>query len=387
MLDYLVRRFVPDYDNPHAPCVRTAYSVLAGAMGIALNLLLFCIKLPIGMLTGSIAITSDAFNNISDMGSSLITLIGARLAGKRPDRDHPFGHGRLEYVSALIVALIILLVGFELLRASAQQFVQRAPVSLTPLSLGLLLFSVLVKLYMFLYNRKLGKKIDSSIMRAAAADSLNDVFTTSAVIVATVIGRYIAWPIDAIAGVAVSLLILLSGYGIARDTINLLLGGRPDPQLEQEIVRLVKEDSRIVGVHDLIIHDYGPGRVMASVHAEVPADADIIRAHEHIDQIEQHILAQLGIPIVIHMDPIIVGNARTDQVHEAVREVVEQVEPHFTMHDFRMTDGDSRINLIFDLVVPIEMTAQARAEATSEIASRLAARDPRYHCVIRVDEG
>lgn len=386
MLDFLVRKFVPDYKNVEEGKVREAYSLLAGALGVVLNLVLFAVKLPIGMISGSIAITSDAFNNISDMGSSLITIIGMRLAGRRPDREHPFGHGRLEYVSALIVSFIILLVGFELLKESLAKLWDPEPVSLSPALVVILLLSVLVKLWMFLYNRKLGARINSSVLRATASDSLNDVITTSATIGAVLLGTVVSWPVDAVAGLAVSLLILYSGYSIAKDTIDLLLGGKPDPELVKKLGDMVLKGKGIVGVHDLIVHDYGPGRLMASVHAEVPDDGDVTAIHESIDATEQRILHELGVPIVIHMDPIKVNCERTNAVRDQVARAVEAENPAFTMHDFRMTDGERRINLIFDLVVPCEMPAEARERAVRDIKERMSQVDARYRCVIHVDD-
>lgn len=386
MVELLLRKFIPNYKDVENQSVRESYGVLAGVMGMALNLLLFLVKLPIGLITGSMAITSDAFNNISDMGSSLITVIGMRMAGRRPDREHPFGHGRLEYVSALIVAFIILLVGVELMKESIAKLGSPQDVTLNPALLVVLGLSVLIKLWMFLYNRTLGARIDSSVMRATAADSRNDVFTTCAAIGAALLGSVVDWPVDAIAGMGVSLLILWSGYGAARDTINLLLGGKPDPELAKRLAELVMKGSGIVGVHDLIVHDYGPGRQMASVHAEVPDDVDVVRMHEVIDGIEQRILHEMGIPIVIHMDPIAVNCERTEAVRIQVIKAAAQVHPDFTIHDFRMTDGDRRINLIFDLVVPCEMSPEERQRAVSAIKERMAQADARYRCVIHIDD-
>lgn len=386
MLDFLVRRFVPNAQQVNDPAVRTAYSVFAGAMGIVLNILLFGVKLPIGMITGSIAITSDAFNNLSDMGSSLITVIGARMAGRRPDREHPFGHGRLEYVSALIVAFLILLVGFELLKESIGKLAQPQPVDFNPVLVGVLALSVLVKVFMFYYNRTLGRRIQSTVMRATASDSLNDAITTSAVVAATIIGHFVSWPIDALAGLALSLLILWSGYGVAKDTIDLLLGGKPDPELVKRIAAMVMEGEGVTGVHDLIIHDYGPGRVMASVHAEVPSDQDIMHVHEAIDATEQRIQRELGVPIVIHMDPILVHSEKLDKANAQLRQVLDQIAPGVSYHDLRMTDGENRINLIFDLVLPDGPSPEKTQQVVRQVGDKMAQVDPRYRCVIHVDQ-
>ena len=386
MLDSLVRKFVPNAYQVTEPAVRMAYSVFAGTLGIVLNLILFAVKLPIGMVTGSIAITSDAFNNLSDMGSSLITVIGARMAGRHPDREHPFGHGRLEYVSALIVSFLILLVGFELLKESFGKLMDPQPVHFNPVLVGVLDLSMLVKLFMFSYNRRLGGRIQSSVMRATASDSLNDAITTGVVVAATIAGNFVSWPIDAVAGLGLSLLILFSGYGIAKDTIDLLLGGKPDPELVKRIADLVLQGEGVTGVHDLIIHDYGPGRVMASVHAEVPADADIMHVHEAIDATEQRVEKELGVPIVIHMDPIVVHSERLNQVNGQLRSALDEVETGISYHDLRMTDGENRINLIFDLVLPGNPDPLNAQQMVKQVCEKMAQVDPRYRCVIHVDQ-
>lgn len=386
MLNYLIRRFVPNWQNTADPAVRTAYSVFAGALGILLNLALFAVKLPIGMITGSIAITSDAFNNLSDMGSSLIGVIGARLAGRRPDREHPFGHGRLEYVSALIVSFLILLVGFELMKESIDKMLHPEPVDFNPVLLGILALSMLVKFFMYYYNHRLGVRIESAIMKAAASDSRNDAVTTGVVVIASIVNRYVSWPVDAVAGLGLSLLILYSGYCTAKDTIDLLLGGKPDPELVKAITRMVREGEGVTGVHDLIIHDYGPGRIMASIHAEVPADADIIKVHETIDATEQRIESRLGVPIVIHMDPVVLNDGQLEKLRHDLDTVIHETDGSITFHDLRMTDGENRINVIFDLVTPSEYSLELVHEITQTISEKMAAIDPRYTCVIHVDQ-
>ena len=386
MLHFLIGKFIPNHEAVEDPHVRTAYGILAGALGIVLNLLLFALKLPIGLAMGSVAITSDAFNNISDMGSSLIGLIGAAMAGKRPDRDHPFGHGRIEYVSALAVSFIILLVGFELLKQSIGKLAQPAPVAFNATLLILLALSMGIKFWMYRYNKRLGALLDSQVMKATARDSLNDVFTTGAVVIATLLSRMVTWPIDAVAGLIVSLLIIYTGYSTAKDTIDLLLGGKGDPELSRKIAEMVCETESVVGIHDLILHDYGPGRVMASVHAEVPADNDIMRIHELIDEAEQRVARELGVPIVIHMDPVVTNNERLDALRAQVKQTIQTCAPHCSFHDFRMTDGENRINLIFDLVVPIEMATAERTELTERIQQALQVLDPRYCAVMIIDE-
>lgn len=386
MLDKLVRRFVKNPEDYQGTETREQVSVLAGVMGIIINLVLFCVKLPIGLVTGSIAITSDAFNNISDMGSSLITVIGARMAGKRPDAEHPFGHGRVEYIAALIVAFIIFFVGIELLRESAGKLMAPETVNLNPVLLLILGLSILLKLWMFYYNRVLGRRINSAVLRATASDSINDVIATAAVIAATAIDPLVNFPMDAAVGIAVSLLILYSGFETAKDTITLLLGGKPDPQLMRGIMAMVSEGEGVVGVHDLIVHDYGPGRQFASIHAEVPADGDFVQLHEMIDAVEQRVKRELNVPIVIHMDPISLNDERVNALKEQVEAVVASLDGALSIHDFRMTDGLARVNLIFDLVVPSAYSEKKRKEIVKQIAQRLAEIDARYRCVIQVDQ-
>jgi cation diffusion facilitator family transporter len=365
--------------------VRRRAGVLAGALGMLLNLALFSAKLAIGLLSGSVAILSDAFNNISDMGSSLVALIGAHMAGRRPDREHPFGHGRAEYVGALIVAMMILLVAFELIRASVGKLLAPEPVSVSAPMMAVLGASILVKLWMFWCNRALGRLIDSGVLAAAATDSLNDVIITSVILVSAAMGQRFGWNVDAPAGILVSLFILYGGIKIAREVVTQLLGGRPDPELARKISQMVLSGEGIVGVHDLIVHDYGPGRLMASIHAEVPDDVNILRMHEAIDAIERRIQRELGVPVVIHMDPVSVNCDRTNLVRAQLVDILTRVNPRFTLHDFRMVDGENRIRLIFDLVVPGEMEEPSRREALQKIEEEARALDPRYRLIVQVD--
>ncbi|MDL2206275.1 cation diffusion facilitator family transporter [Eubacteriales bacterium OttesenSCG-928-N13] len=386
MLSFLIRKFVREPDNATDVATRSQYSQLAGGMGMVLNFLLFLVKLPIGIITGSIAVSSDAFNNISDMGSSLITLVAARMAGRKPDREHPFGHGRIEYVCALGIAALILVVGIELLKESILKLASPTAVQITPLIMVLLGASILVKLWMYYYNRQIGARIQSGVLRAAATDSLNDVFTTTLVLAAALIDPYVRIPVDAVAGLIISVLVLVSGIRIAKDTVDLLLGSKPDPELVKKIRELVLETDGIVGIHDMILHDYGPGRVMASVHAEVSDSEDINLSHEQIDAAEKRILEQLNIPIVIHMDPISLNDARTNAVRDSLIEQLKDLDPSLSMHDFRMVEGEHQINLIFDLVVPHEMDSGTRDRLKEQLLERMQQLDSRYQCVIQIDE-
>ncbi len=385
MIKTIIKKFIPAYDDTKDKKVRERYCVLAGVLGILCNMALFTVKLIIGRLMNSISILSDAFNNLSDMGSSVISILGAKMSNRRPDREHPFGHGRMEYIASFIVSCIILIVGFELFRSSLDKIFHPEPVRFSILLIGILTLSLLVKVWMFSYNRYLGNRIDSTVLRAAASDSLNDVAATAAVILATIIGNYVSFPIDGIMGVAVSILILFAGFKIAKEVVDRLLGQRPDPALVKEIADMILSYEGIIGIHDMIVHNYGPGRNFASVHAEVADDSDIIQIHEIIDAAEQDILQKTGVMIVIHMDPVSLNSPETRELMNLVREITADIDPALTIHDFRITKGQSRINVIFDLVVPVETSPQRRREITAGITERLRAADPRYAAVIQVD--
>ena len=304
MIRAIIKMFIKNHWDITDTSVREAYGVLAGVLGILCNLVLFGVKLATGLFIDSIAVISDAFNNLSDLGSSLVAILGAKLSSQPPDKEHPYGHGRLEYIASLVVAFIIFGMGIQILRSSVEKVIAPKAVLFSPLSLGLLFGSILVKIWMYSYNRYIGKAINSGVNKAVARDSLNDAFATGAVIVGTVLGRYVNFPVDGILGLIISLLIIYTGFGIAKDSVNLLLGVPPDPRLVESICSLVLKGKNIKGVHDLIVHDYGPGRVIASIHAEVSHALDIMDIHSEIDEIEQRIEDQLGINIVIHMDPV-----------------------------------------------------------------------------------
>jgi len=300
----IIKKFIKNHRNTTNIHVREAYGVLSGVLGIACNLILFILKLAVGLFIDSIAVISDAFNNLSDLGSSLVAIFGAKLSSQPPDKEHPYGHGRLEYIASLVVAFIIFGVGLQILRSSVEKIISPKAVLFSPLSLCLLFGSILIKLWMYSYNRYIGRAINSGVNRAVARDSLNDAFATGAVIAGTVLGRYVDFPVDGLLGLIISLIVVYTGFGIAKDSVNLLLGTPPDPQLVESICSLVLKGKNIKGVHDLIVHDYGPGRVIASIHAEVSNALDIMNIHFEIDEIEKRIEDQLGINIVIHMDPV-----------------------------------------------------------------------------------
>lgn len=383
MINRLVRLFIQDCDNVTDPAVREKYGVLSGAVGIVLNLLLSAGKFFAGVVTGSIAITADAFNNLSDAGSSVVTLVGFKLAGQKADDGHPFGHGRAEYLAGLLVSLMILLVGLELGKTSIGKILHPEAVDFSPVSVAILAASILVKLWMGHFNRTLGKKLGSAAM-AAAADSLSDVVATSAVLAGTLAGHFAHLSIDGWAGAVVAVFILKAGWGAAKDTINPLLGASPDPELVHAIREVVLSHPQVVGMHDLIIHDYGPGRRLCSFHAEVPQDADILEAHDAIDHIEREIQQKFGIETTAHMDPIATDDESVNRLREQVAALARAVEPEMTIHDFRVTKGPQHTNLIFDVVVPHRCRLRDE-ELCERLSGAVRALDERYFAVIQVD--
>ncbi len=368
MITFLAKRWVPQDGDPTSPAVRQAYGTLCGVVGILLNLLLFAGKFLAGTLSGSVAITADAFNNLADSGSSVVTLLGFKLAGRKPDPEHPFGHGRMEYLSGLVVAALILLMGFELGKSSVEKILHPEPVQFSWVTAGILLASVAVKVYMSLYNRSIGKKINSSAMLATAADCLSDSMSTAAVLVATFVGYFFRWQIDGWVGLLVACLILWAGYNAAKDTISPLMGQAPEPELVRQIEETVMSFEPVHGIHDLVVHDYGPGRMMITLHAEVPATGDILEMHDAIDLAEKTLNERFNCQATIHMDPVAVDDAHTQNLRQQVAELVRRISPDFTIHDFRMVEGPSHTNLIFDVVVPhtydgtlAQVEAQVRA--------------------------
>lgn len=352
MLTFLASLFIQDHKNYKSVSVRQAYGVLSGAVGIGLNILLFIGKWIAGMISGSIAITADAFNNLSDAGSSIITLIGFRLSGQAPDPEHPFGHGRMEYISGLLVSVAILVMGFELLGSSFGKLKNPEPIESSILVIGILAASILVKVYMFFYNRSLGKKLDSSAMKATAADSLSDTVSTLLVLAATIISKYTGLILDGWLGMLVGLFILYTGASTLKETIDLLLGQAPKQEFIEEIKEIVLAHSLVHGVHDLIVHDYGPGRVMISLHAEVDAAGDMQDIHEQIDHIEHELQNKLHCSATIHMDPIVTDDEEVLKMKEKVENIIHSMDASFSMHDFRMVKGPMKTNLIFDVEVP-----------------------------------
>ena len=384
MIRLLARKLIRDHDNVGDPAVRRAYGVLCGAVGIALNLLLFAGKFLAGLLSGSIAITADAFNNLSDAGSSVVTLLGFKLAAQKPDSHHPFGHGRMEYVSGLVVSMVILLMGVELGKSSIEKILHPQVTQLTALSGTILVVSILVKLWMGWFNSKLGNRIQSETLRATAIDSRSDALATSTVLLGLGITHVTSLQLDGWLGLLVAAFILKAGWSAAKDTIDPLLGTTPDPEMVKEIQEVILSHAQVVGIHDLIIHDYGPGRRMMSVHAEVSDQTDVMEAHDIIDHIERELGERFQIESVIHMDPVQTGNPQVEQLRALTAQLARNIHPDLSIHDFRMTMGPMYTNLIFDLVVPYSVTMPP-VQAKDALVQALQAENSNYHAVIHID--
>lgn len=385
MITFLASLFIKDRRNYNSPEVRQAYGVLSGAVGIGLNILLFLGKWIAGTVSGSIAITADAFNNLSDAGSSIITLIGFRLSGQEPDPEHPFGHGRMEYISGLLVSVAILVMGFELIWSSLGKLRSPEPIESSALVFGILIASILVKLYMFFYNHSLSKKIESAAMKATSVDSLSDTVATTLVLIATLISKYMGLLLDGWFGILVGLFILYTGGSTLKETIDLLLGQPPKQEFIDEVKEIVLGHSMVHGVHDLIVHDYGPGRVMISLHAEVDVNGDIQDIHEQIDHIEHELQEKLHCSATIHMDPIVTDDEEVLAMKAKVEEMVHFLDESFSMHDFRMVKGSTRTNLIFDVEVP-RKTSYTDNEIVNWLKERIHdLPGSKYFAVIQID--
>ena len=384
MVTFLSRWLIQDYDRPEDPEVRRKYGVLCGSVGIGLNLLLFLAKFFAGTISGSIAITADAFNNLSDAGSSLVTIVGFKLAGQKPDPSHPFGHGRMEYLSGLAVSVLILLMGFELLQSSVDKIRHPAAIEFSWLSVVILLLGIAGKLYMSYYNRSVGNKINSAAMKATAADSLSDSISTAAVLIATLIAHFFSVNIDGWVGVAVACFILYAGYNAARDTIDPLLGQAPDPELVTDVEKTVLSFPPIQSIHDMIVHDYGPGRLMISLHAEVPADGDLLEMHDTIDLVEQTLREKFHCDAVIHMDPIVTNDEQVLKMRSKMHQLVQVIDKRITVHDFRMVTGPTHTNLIFDVACPFDLK-QSDEEVKRQVEEIVDLLDGNYNAVVTVD--
>lgn len=366
---------------------RSAYGKMCGVIGILLNIVLFIGKFFAGTISNSIAITADAFNNLSDAGTSVVTLAGFKMAEKKPDPDHPFGHGRMEYLAGLIVSVVIFLMAFELLKDSIDKILHPTSVEFSAVIVGILVASIIVKCYMAFYNFAIGKKIGSATLKATATDSLSDCISTAVVLIATLIGYFTPLQVDGICGVAVGVLIVIAGINAAKDTLDPLLGQAPEKEFVDKIEKMVLEfDENIVGVHDLIVHDYGPGRRIISLHAEVPAEGDILMLHDIIDNLEMKLKTEMGCLTTIHMDPVVTTDERVNELKEICTGFVKEIGENLTLHDFRVVFGETHTNLIFDIVVPYDFQIPDE-QVVKEIQKKVTEiPGNNYFAVIQVDK-
>ena len=385
MTDLLLRLFVKHASDTSDPAVRAGYGRLAGVTGIVCNLLLFALKLLAGTISGSVSITADAVNNLSDASGSIVTLVGFKLASRPADDEHPYGHARMEYLSGLAVAVLILVIGVELVKSSIGKILHPEAVEFSALIVVILVCSILVKLWMAVFNRKLGRRIGSAALTAAAADSRNDVISTGAVLLACIVGQLTGLKIDGYVGLLVALFILWSGWSAAKDTISPLLGEPASEELVQSISRLILSHEKILGIHDLMVHDYGPGQCFASVHAEMDSREDPLLCHDVLDDIERDALRELRVHLVIHYDPIVTDDAELNHMRTFVQETIRAIDPELTLHDFRMVRGAQHTNLIFDLVIPYSLVGK-QAELKHRIDARVQQEDRKYYTVITFDE-
>ena len=382
MTEFLVNKFIKDSANIESTEVRTRYGMLASVVGIFCNVLLFSVKLAIGLILSSLAVTADAFNNLSDAASSIISFVGVKMAGKPADAEHPFGHGRIEYIAALIVSFLVIEVGFTFFKSSISKIMHPEEITFDPVPFIILILSILVKLWMAFFNNKLGKRIDSKVMLATAADSLGDVITTSATVISIVICHFTSINVDAIAGLIVSGIVIWSGVSIAKDTLEPLIGQRVPSELYQKITDMVESYEGIVGAHDLIVHNYGPNRSMATIHAEVPNDVSIEASHEIIDRIERDAKKELNILLVIHMDPV---EMRDEELRDKTSHIVHALDPELHFHDFRVLKENEQKNLIFDLVVPDSYTEKDANRVMHQLIALLHEMEKNVDCIITLD--
>ena len=384
MTSLLIRLFVKDRDNVGDPTVRNRYALLASITGIVLNILLFASKLTLGLITFSVAVVADAFNNMSDASSSVVTLVGFRMSGKHADKKHPMGHGRLEYISAFIVDMLIIVVGFELFMSSIDKILTPELPDVSNALLILLGVAILVKLWLFFYYGKIAKKINSAAIRAASFDSISDTIATTLVLVSALISRYAHIAIDGWAGIIVAAFILFTGFKAAKETIELLLGSTPDPEFVKKIYEFVKNYPQVIGIHDVMVHDYGPGRLIVSFHAEVPSDSNFCYAHDVVDCIERDMHDQFGCIVTIHIDPIDVNDERVNEMRKLAEDTAKEVDESFTIHDFRMTYGGKHYNMIFDLSIPTDSKYDDE-EAAKLVAERIKEKNPDCFAVIKAE--
>ncbi len=385
MTELLPRLFIKNHQNHDDPAVRSAYGKLAGIVGIVCNILLFAAKLIAGLVSGSVSITADAVNNLSDASGSVVTLLGFKLAEKPADKGHPYGHARMEYLSGLTVAVLILLIGLELAKTSFHKILHPSPVEFSAALVVVLDISILVKIWLAHFNRRLGSQIGSETLTATAADSRNDVLATAAVLLACVVSKLTNWAIDGHAGFLVALFILWSGVGIIKDTVDPLLGEAPNPELVRMVGREISGYDKVLGLHDLMVHDYGPGRRFASVHVEMDSREDPLVCHEIIDGIERDFLEKHNIHLVVHYDPLVMDDEELNHMRALVEEAIQGIDQRFSLHDFRMVRGPSHTNLIFDLAIPYESDGE-RDEILRKIDECIQFEDSKYHAVVTFDD-
>lgn len=386
MIKTFIKKFIKNHENVQDKKVRQSYIILGSILGIICNLFLFSLKLIIGLIIHSMSVLSDAFNNLSDSGSSIIGLFSAKLSNKKPDKDHPFGHGRIEYIASLIVSFLIIFMGAQLLITSINKLSNGSnPVIFNPILVIILGISILVKLWMFFYNRYLSKQINSLVLKANAFDSISDVIISSLVIISLIIGKFVSFPVDGIMGILMSLLIVYNGMKLTIETSGTLLGKKASEELIKQIEDIFAKEEKILGTHDLIVHDYGPGRQMASIHVEISDKENIVVIHELIDYLEKKIEDELFIHMVIHMDPISVDNEELNQLYDYLKEIILETQKDVTFHDLRMTQGEKNKNIIFDLSIPYQFSVQDKNDFISYIKEKIKEKDERYSIVINID--
>lgn len=384
MTNFLIKLFIKDRDNVESQEVRGKYAMLSSITGIIVNILLSIFKIIIGVIANSMSIISDGLNNVSDAGSSIVTMIGFKMSQKKIDADHPWGHGRMEYITALFVDVLIILVGFELLQSSVEKIINPELPNISNITIILLVVAILAKLWLFIFYRKIAKKINSAAIKGTAYDSISDSVSTLAVLISAFVARFAGITIDGYVSLLVSFFILITGFKAIKEIIDILLGQKPDPEFVKGIEEFTKQYKEIKGIHDIMVHDYGPGRKIVSFHAEVPANANILKAHDVIDQMEQDIFSEFGCITTIHMDPIVVDDEEINNMRKETEEIVKNINENFSIHDFRMTDGGERINLIFDLVIPAGEKIDVE-QLVSDVRKEIHNRNEKYYAVIKVE--
>ena len=385
-MDFIINKFLKKSDTENNSDIRHVYGTLSGGVGIFCNIVLFIFKLIAGVVSGAVSITADAFNNLSDAASSVVTLVGFRMAGKPADLEHPFGHGRIEYLSGIFVSFTIVIMGYELLKSSVSKIITPATIEFSVLPVLVLVVSILVKLWMAYFNFKLSKKINSKTIKATATDSISDCISTTAVLVGMILFGLFNLNVDGYIGCIVAILIIIAGIKTIKDTMQPLMGVLPDKEIVDEIYELVNQEEKIIGVHDMIIHDYGPGRRMVSLHAEVAYDIDMLEAHDMIDKVEKLLEEKLKFEATIHIDPVVIDDAELKQTRDMVKNIINNINPLWEIHDFRMVRGITHTNVLFDLVVSSKEMSKAK-EIETEIKTKINRVNPHYYAVIKVEQG